>query len=321
MELKSISILGPRGNVGRAIIAELLKDPSRFNITAVTRPTSTYTPPENSNVAVKQSDYSSLDSLTAAFAGQDAIINCVSGGATQYEPSKLIIDAAVAAGVKLYFSNEFVGNLLSEQYKRLPESFVGAKVRIREYLQKLGEDGKIAWTALNGGPFFDMWLMKGPAGFDIPNKQARIYGNGNNKICWTPLSVIAQAAVNMLRNPDSSLNRPIYICPLPDLTQNIILSTLETVLATKFSIEYIDVKKINENALAALEKGEVGKAMKGLTVSNQFYEGDSGNDFSAFVENEVVGVREMSVEDAIKDAFEMWGIETPVVEGMFRVDP
>ena len=163
--------------------------------------------------------------------------------------------------------------------------------------------------------------MKGPAGFDIPNKQARIYGTGNNKLCWTPLSIIARAAVNMLRNPEPILNRPIYICPLPGLDQNVILSTLQTVFDNAFSVEHIDVKKINENARAALEKGEIPKAMRGLTVSNQFYEGDSGNDFSALVENEVVGVKEMSVEEAVRDAVERWGTETPVVEGMFRVDP
>jgi hypothetical protein len=44
----------------------------------------------------------------------------------------------------------------TEQFRRLPESGAGAKLRIREYLGQLGKDGKIAWTGLNGGPFFDM---------------------------------------------------------------------------------------------------------------------------------------------------------------------
>jgi hypothetical protein len=101
-------------------------------------------------------DYDSFDSLVDVFAGQDAVVNCVTGRATQYEPSKLIIDAATAAGVKLYFTNEFVANMTSEQSRRLPESLAGAKIRIREYLEVLGKEGKIAWTGLNGGPFLDM---------------------------------------------------------------------------------------------------------------------------------------------------------------------
>jgi putative NADH-flavin reductase len=147
------------GNVGTAIINELLKTP-HINLTAITRKTSSYTPPANTPITHKPVDYSSVSALEAAFHGLDAVVNCITGSATQYLPSKLIVDAAVAAGVKFFFANEFVGHVTGEQFKRLPESFAGAKLRIREYLQQLGEEGKISWTSLNGGPFFDMceWL-------------------------------------------------------------------------------------------------------------------------------------------------------------------
>jgi uncharacterized protein YbjT (DUF2867 family) len=133
-----------------------MQDGPRFDITAITRQTSSYTAPLDSNITHKTVDYSSFDSLVTAFIGQDAIVNCVTGGATQYEPSKLIIDAAIAAGVEFFFANEFVSNMESEQFKRLPEARAGAKVRIRAYLEGLGKEGKISWTSLNGGPFFDM---------------------------------------------------------------------------------------------------------------------------------------------------------------------
>ncbi|CAO2653844.1 Nn.00g105770.m01.CDS01 [Neocucurbitaria sp. VM-36] len=323
MELKKIAILGPGGNVGAAIITELLEDGSRFSITAITRTTSNYTPPLTSDLTHKTVDYKSFDSLSEAFADQDAVINCITGGATQYDPSKLIIDAAVAAGVKFFFANEFVSDLASAQYKRLPEAFVGAKVRIRAYLEELGTQGKITWTSLNGGPFFDMWLMKGPAGFDIANRHARIYGTGNNPLLWTPLPTIGLAAANMIRNPDAVRNRPIHICPLAKelLTQNILLRTLETVLNTKFTVENIGVKKINEHARIALERGQAAKAMKGLAVSNQFYEGDCGNDFSRLLENEVVGVKSIGVEEAVRNAIQRYGEDSKVVEGMFRIEP
>lgn len=142
--------------MGSAIIMELSKDAPRFEIAAITRQASSYTPPSDSGITHKAVDYASFDSLKDAFIGQDAVVNCITGGATQYEPTKLIIDAAIAAGVKFYFANEFVSNLDSEQYRRLPEAFIGSKVRIRGYLEELAKDGKVAWTSLNGGPFFDM---------------------------------------------------------------------------------------------------------------------------------------------------------------------
>ncbi|KAF2648774.1 NAD(P)-binding protein [Lophiostoma macrostomum CBS 122681] len=320
MTLKNIAVLGPRGNVGSAIITELLKDGSRFNITAITRPTSTYTAPPNSNIPHKTVDYESLESLTNAFTGQDAIVNCVTGSATQYTPSKLIIDAAIAAGVKFFFANEFVGLVTSERFKLLPESAAGAKVRIREYLEAVGAEGKIQWTSLNGGPFFDMWLMKGPAGFDVKRKRARIYGTGENKVFWTPLPTIALAAANMIRKPELVVNRPIYICTVPDLNQNALLEALEKVLETKFSVEKVNVEKIDQHAKIALQRGEVAKAMKGLTISNQFYE-ENVIDFSHLVENELVGVQPVSVEEAVRQAVEIYGTECPIVEGMFNVEP
>lgn len=176
-------------------------------------------------------------------------------------------------------------------------------------------------------------LTKGPAGFSIPTKQARIYGTGDNPLFWTPLPTIALAAANMLRNPQPILNRPIYICPFINaevkLTQNNLLHALEFVLNTKFTVEYVDVARISRNAMIIMERekeGEVeagrqrGNAFKGLTVSNQFYEANNGNDFSHLVENETVGVEEMTVEDAVRDAIELYGRDCKVVEGMFKVE-
>lgn len=249
-------------------------------------------------------------------------MDCITGGATQYDPSKLIIDAAVAAGVKFFFANEFVSYVDSPQYKRLPEAFIGSKVRIREYLTELAAVGKLTWTSLNGGPFFDMWLMKGPAGFDVANRNARIYGTGNHNLFWTPLPTMAEAAVNMLQDPNVVANRPIYICPFVkgELTQHTLLTALRTVLDATFDVEEVNVAEINKNARIALAKGEPGKAMKGLAVSNQFFEEDSGNDFSHLIENELVGVKMMKVEDAVRDAVARWGRDSPVVESMFRVE-
>ena len=108
--------------MGNTVITELLKDGARFTIAAITRSTSSYTPPSTA-ITHRTVDYTSFSSLQAAFQGQDAVVNCVTGGATHYEPSKLVIDAAVAAGVKFFFANEFVGDITRKEFKRLPEAF------------------------------------------------------------------------------------------------------------------------------------------------------------------------------------------------------
>lgn len=165
-------------------------------------------------------------------------------------------------------------------------------------------------------------VMRGPAGFDIPNRQARIYGTGDVLLRWTPLLNIAQAATNMLLNPTPIQNRSIFISPIPGLTQNKLLAALEATIGTKFTTTNIDVALINKNARIALERGEPGKAMKGFAVSNQFYEeeGEASNSADE-VQNELVGVKEMGIDEAVQLAIETYGLETPVVEGMYRVEP
>jgi len=144
--------------------------------------------------------------------------------------------------------------------------------------------------------------MRGFEGFDIPARKAKIYGSGNNLSCWTPLPTIASAVVNMLRNPDVILNRGIFISGVRDLTQNAILAALEAETGDKFEMEHIDLEQIKEKALAALAKGEYKQATMGLTINSNFNEEDSAANFWDKVENELVGIRAVTAQEAVKAA-------------------
>lgn len=165
-------------------------------------------------------------------------------------------------------------------------------------------------------------LTKGPAGFNLKDRQARIYGTGENPLYWTPLPTMAKAAANMLHNPAAVANAGIFICPFASgaLTQNKLLCALESVLGAKFSVTHVDVATINQNARIALERGELAKAMRGLTISNQFYEEDCGNCLEGMTANELVGVEEMSVEEAVRQAVERYGADSQAVESLFKVE-
>lgn len=148
--------------------------------------------------------------------------------------------------------------------------------------------------------------MGGYAGFDIPNRKAIIYGSGNNLSCWTPLPMIAVAVVNMLRDPSGILNRGIFISGVVDLTQNAILAALEAETGEKFAVEHADLEQIKKEALEALEKGEYRQATRGLTISSNFNEKDSAANFWDKVENELVGVKPVSVQEATRAAMSSW---------------
>jgi C4-dicarboxylate-specific signal transduction histidine kinase len=138
-----------------AVIKRLLEDGS-FQVTAVVRTTSQYSPPSSEDIKTATADFESLPSLVDALGGHDALVCCVGGTQTKFDPQKLLIDASIQAGLKLFFASEYSGNILSPHYRMLPTQFVGEKLRIREYLEEKAAAGQIAYAALNGGPFFDM---------------------------------------------------------------------------------------------------------------------------------------------------------------------
>ncbi|KAI9808508.1 MAG: hypothetical protein M1827_007213 [Pycnora praestabilis] len=326
MELKNIAIVGPGGNVGSAIIKALLRD-GTFNITAITRPASTYTSatngtPTTSNtddntntVTTTTADFSSSTSLTHALQNQDALLCCVPAGATKFALQKIIIDAAIEAGVKLFFASEFVSDVCSDHYEIFPKEFVGEKKKVRLYLDERAGNGDIGWTALNGGPFFDMWLTKGHAGFNIPARRAKIYGTGNNLSCWTPLPTVAAAVVQMLHDPKPILNRGVFISGVKGVTQNAILEALEFEMDDQFEVEYVDLRPIKEDALEALAKGMFKAATMGLAISFNFNEEDSKANFWDKVENELLDVQPVSVREAVRAAMIEAGMGKELKDG------
>ncbi|EKG18759.1 NmrA-like protein, partial [Macrophomina phaseolina MS6] len=296
------------GNTGRPIIRSLLADTEhQFTITALTR--GSYAAPDPRVRVITIPDYTDKPTLTTALRGQHAVLCLLPGGQVKLDAQRILIDACIDAGVRLFFADEFVSNILAPQYMAMPASFVGDKIAVRAYLEEKAREGRICWTALNGGPFFDMWLLGGPAGFDLASKKATIYGTGNNPICWTPLPFIATAVRNILRNPDAFINKPVFVSGVRDLTQNAILEGLEAEMGEKFEVERVDIKKMKEEADELLAKGEVRQAMKGLTLNAQFNEERSAANFWHLVENEKVGIEPVSVREAVRMALALAAVE------------
>ncbi|KAI9774515.1 MAG: hypothetical protein M1840_002762 [Geoglossum simile] len=315
MKLKNIAIVGSLlpaqagSNVGGVLIPLLLKH-SEFTPTALLRSTSDYKPP-SSSISIKIVDFDKFDSIVQSLRGTDAVLSLVCPSATKFEVQRRVIDAAVTAGVKVYFASEFVADILSPLFARMPTEVVGDKVESRQYLEKLAKEGKIHWMAINGGPFFDMWLMKGVAGFDLQDRKATIYDSGDKKLEWTPLPTICEAMVNMLNSPDEVLDRPTFILGVNNLTQNTLLAALEAEIG-EFEKEYVDVVPIKEEAVALLERGELRRAMRGLTIDAQFGGKGERVGFAGMVENRLVGVEAVGVEKAVRMAFEEYGFKKGV---------
>ena len=110
------------------------------------------------SVEVRHADLKSVDSLTRAFAGQDAVVvaspgSAVHGGQTE------VADAAVAAGVKRFLPSEFghntrkVGDLLPILGKML----AGKKAIVDHLIELAKKNPGFTWTGVGTSLFLD-WV-------------------------------------------------------------------------------------------------------------------------------------------------------------------
>ena len=119
--------------------------------------------------------------------------------------------------------------------------------------------------------------------------------------------MIAHAGTNMLKTPDPVLNRPVFICGVRNINQINILAALEAELGASFHVERVDVKRIKQDALASLERGEWKVANRGLALNSQFNEEAGWADCSAKVETGLVGVEAVDVRDAVREFLKVDG--------------
>ena len=105
----------------------------------------------------------------------------------------------------------------------------------------------------------------------------------------------------MLLKPQTILNRAVFVSGVRNITQNNILAALEAELGTKFQVKHVDVKKIRDDAMQALGRGELGLGTRGMTINAQFNEEGSAAAFWELVTNEEVGVEAVDVRVAVRE--------------------
>jgi len=94
-----------------------------------------------------------LQELVQAFKGQDAVISAITSSGTGVQ--KLMITAAVEAGVKRFIPAEFGGSPTHPRARDLLPMF-GAQEDIIDLLRSQQSTG-MSWSALAPGPFFDWY--------------------------------------------------------------------------------------------------------------------------------------------------------------------
>ncbi|KAJ4358957.1 hypothetical protein N0V95_002573 [Ascochyta clinopodiicola] len=289
MSIKNVIIIGAGGNLGPSILKAFLN--SSFNTTVLSREGSSSTFP--SGVKVIRANYDSVDSLTQALKGQDAVISLVGGGAIG-DQNKLI-DASVAAGVQRFIPSEFGIDTTNPKAQAIVPIFKG-KVSTVDYLKS--KEDKLSWTAIATGPFFDWGLKVGFLGFHVSSKTATIIDSGNAIFSATNLHTIGSAVVKTLENAEATKNKRVYVSEV-QTSQNEILAVAEKITGEKWTVKKVGLQDHIAAGNALLQKGDFSGI--GHLIQAAVFGDESLSDLKPLgLWNEKLGLKQGSLEDTIK---------------------
>ncbi|OTA57410.1 NAD(P)-binding protein [Hypoxylon sp. EC38] len=247
--IKNVVVVGASGNLGKEVVQELLK--AGFKVTAFTREDSTATFP--SNVPSKKVNYQSVESLTSALDGQDAVVSTIATVAVAGQTP--LVDAAIAAKVKRFIPSEFGINTRIVNNTAIGNILQG-KVKTLDYIIGKSKDNPwFTWTGISSGIFFDWGLRYGTSGFNKDTKTAAIYDSGNEPVQASNLAFIGRAIAAVLSQPDKTANQYLSIASF-NPSQNQILEIVEAETGDKWKVEHASTAEQEKIGLEKLSKGD-----------------------------------------------------------------
>ncbi|KAK3316791.1 hypothetical protein B0H66DRAFT_305784 [Apodospora peruviana] len=283
------------GNLGPAILNGLrTAQPPFKSITVLTRTGSNTTTTYPSDITIKQVDYSSPESLISALTGINALISAVP--ARSAPAQKLIIDAAVAAGVKSFVPSEFG---LDSTNAALNKDFAGlwtSKVEIQTYLAELKSAGKIDYALIFTGLFLD-WGLDGFL-VDVYNKTVELWDGGDTVLSLTTRASIAKAVVGVLS--DQSKTEEVYRIKDINLSQRRLFELAKRAVGEEeWAVACLDTETAYERFKESLKAGRPDGSYAFLKRAISI--GGHGSLWSAEEDDsQVFGLREWTEEDVVE---------------------
>ncbi|KAF4467250.1 DNA binding [Fusarium albosuccineum] len=279
-QIKNVALVGASGNLGVVIQDHFLAQPnSRLQVSVLTRKESDAEIPAGLNVI--QTDYSPT-SLQQGLRGQDVVIMLLPPESTV--DHETVIDAAVKAGVKHFFPSEY---------------------GVRTYHPDFANNDVMSWTGLMCNPWVDFCVVDGLLGFDINNREARIYNGGNVPFSTGLRDLAAQALYALVTNPErleEAKNKYIHVASYTT-TQNEVLSVVEKLTGQKWKVKNLTSEEVLPEALEDVKKGKNW----GLAYQVQailYGKGSDGHAVGDFrplgIWNERLGLPETTLEDDLR---------------------
>jgi len=297
MSVKKVAVVGGSGNLGPSIVGALLS--GEFEVTAISRKESSATFPPK--VAVKKVDFNSVEEVTEALKGQDAVVSVV--GTAGYASQKTLADAAVAAKVQRFIPSEFGINTRVVRGTKIG-SILSPKIQLVDYLSELAEkNSSFTWTGISAGPFFDYVYGGRLAGFDVKNKTVNIFDSGNEPFSPSTLGFIGKSVAGVLKNLEATANKYIKVGSFTT-TQRELLKIIEEKTGSTFTVNNVKTSDLEKTADEKLAKGDYSAFVE-LLQQHIFADG-SGNAAKDNAAVNLLALQEEDISAATDKALPVW---------------
>jgi len=216
---------------------------------------------------------------------------------TAIESQTVLIDAAIAVGVKRFIPSEYGSVTTNPKLEAMP--IYASMFKIKQYLQEKAKTGKLTWTVLACGAFLDS-LFGGPVLLDFANHKATLFDESDNRISSTSLPNVGRAIVGILKNYEATKNKIVRTSEVI-LTQNELLRIAEGLRPDiRWEVSKVQASAILKEGMDGVSAGNfsmpvIMKIVTGTVSACETY----GSAYDE-TDNELLGVKELMEEDLKK---------------------
>ncbi|OKL56059.1 hypothetical protein UA08_08614 [Talaromyces atroroseus] len=284
--ISKVALAGASGNLGSHTLTALLD--RGFEVTVLSRTAKEFP----ASVTVRVVDFGSVESLSAAIKGQDAVIdNTFTDDADT--PLRLM-EAAAANGIYRFIVSDYgldpdlPGVHDMPVFARKRESYQAAKEK--------AETSGMTFTLIACGAYLDWCLSTGIAGIQLGTKSATLFDDGENVVPWTTLEDAGKATVGALLRPEETRNRPVYVHNA-FLSQVQLLQIVKDVLGDDgWTVTSQEMQPLLDQSMADLRSGNITPMTFGVQIQYCLAKRSLARPWERD-DNDLVGVREKTTEE------------------------
>lgn len=197
-------------------------------------------------------DFTSPDSLVAALKGQDAVVSALGSQPGTAQAQKALAQASADSGVKRFIPSDFGSNLDNAEVRKL--AVFKDKFELRDELVRLSKESKLTWTSVNNNAFLD-WGLEHKFILDPVEGKATLWDGGDHLISVTRLAAVGQAVVGVLKHPDETANRAVYVQEAAVSLKKLVEIAKEYTPGKQWTVVESSTAEVVQKSNEALSKG------------------------------------------------------------------